>query len=324
MVAPSLRLAAWLLASAALCAGCSDARGPSASYPVAAQGLFAGALSENSDLALVGSVNHGGSLWRAREAARLFNWNHRQGEFSPLAAAGFSPDGSRAVTADPRTLVIWDTDTGESLAYWTTPGTALDVALAPDGRRVLLGLEDHTAVLFDAETGSHLGTLLHRGAVNAVALSSDGRWALTGSDDFTATLWNATTGDRVHVLEHDNPVRVVALSAQGRYAFTAARSSFVGIWNGASGERLLEISDRDPGVTSARFSADERYLLVGYFNRAVELWDVLTGQRLQLWETGVRRPRDPRSGVLAVGFSAETGRYYALVGDGRLLELRSP
>lgn len=320
MGAPSLRLAAWLLATAVI-SGCGDARGPSASYPVAAQGLFAGALSETADLALVGSVNHGGSLWRTAEQARLFGWNHRPGEFSPLVAAGFSPDGSRAVTADPRTLVIWDTGTGESLAYWTTPGTALDVALAPDGRRVLLGLEDHTAVLFDAETGAHLSTLLHRGAVNAVALSADGRWALTGSDDFTATLWNAATGDRVHTLEHDNPVRAVALSAEGRYAFTAARSSFVGVWNGASGERLLTISERDPGVTSARFSADERHLLVGYFNRAVELWDLAAGRRLDRWEFGARRSRDPRSGVLAVAFGAAPGRYYALAGDGRLLEL---
>jgi WD40 repeat protein len=302
-------------------AGCSPAPGHSDALEMAAQGLYAGALSPRSELALVGSLNHGASLWRTADRARLYNWNHRQDERAALVAAAFSADGSRAVTTDPRTLVVWDTQSGSALASWATPGTVLDVALARDGRRVLMGLDDHSAVLFDAESGSHLHTLLHDGVVGSVALSADGRWALTGSDDGAAVLWEAGSGDAVHVLEHDNPVRVVALSAAGRYAFTASQGRRVAVWNGATGERLLSLAERNRGVTAARFSPDERFLLVGYVNRAVELWDVVTGQRVQRWHLDGRHAWRPPA-VLAVGFSASPERFYALAGDGRLLELR--
>lgn len=195
--------------------GCGGAPKPAASYELATQGVYTAALSEGSELALIGSLNHGGSLWRTGEHARVFNWNHESGAFSDLVAAEFSPDGTRAVTTDPRTLVVWDTRSGDALAYWTTPGSALDVAIGNDGR-VLMGLTDHSAVLFDAGDGRHLRTLLHEGVVGTVSLSADGRWALTGSDDETSVLWDTASGEAVHRFRADNPVRVVALSPAAR------------------------------------------------------------------------------------------------------------
>lgn len=308
-----------LLLPAAL-SGCG-APSPGAAYELAAQGLYAGALSARSELALVGSLNHGASLWRTAEHARLFNWNHQQGEFAQLVAGAFSPDGTRAVTTDPRTLAVWDTASGTSLAYWTTPGAARDVAITDDGR-VLMGLADHSAVLFDSASGRHLQTLLHQGPVGSVALSEDGRWALTGSDDSFAVLWDTASGSAVHRLAHVNPVRVVAVSAQGRYLFTASQGREVRVWDGAGGEPLLQIAERNPGVTSARFSPDERLLLIGYLNRRVELWDLSSGARVQRWDAGARNPWHPTGGaVLAVGFSPSPQRFYALAGDGRLLTL---
>lgn len=302
--------------------GCGGGPKPTATFELAAQGVFAAALSEGSDLALVGSLNHGGSLWRTIGHERLFNWNHAAGEFSNLVAAEFSADGTRAVTTDPRTLVVWDTRSGDALAYWTTPGSALDVAIGNDGR-VLMGLADHSAVLFDADDGRHLHTLLHEGVVGSVDLSADGRWALTGSDDETAVLWDTESGAAVQRFQQDNPVRVVALSPQGRLAFAASQGRTVAVYDGASGERVLLISEQNRGVTSARFSADERRLLVGYVNRTVDLWDVTTGRRLQRWNTPSRNPwQASGAAMLAVGFSASTDRFYALAGDGRLLELR--
>ncbi len=293
----------------------------SGSYELAAQGAYTGALSTGSELALIGSMNHGASLWSTRDPARLFDWQHRPGDFADLVAGAFSPNGTRAVTADPRTLVVWDTATGEATASWATPGTTLSVALADDGR-VLMGMSDHSAVLFDAHSGAHVHTFLHQGTVGSVALSADGRWALTGSDDESAVLWDTGSGAAVHRLPQDNPVRVVALSKNGRYAFTASQSRAVTVWQGADGEPTLVLTDSNPGVTSARFSPDERYLLVGYVNRVVELWDLTTGRQLERWHTAPLRPWQNHGGaVLALGFGPAE-RYFALAGDGRLLQLQ--
>lgn len=304
-------------------AGCSDDRLPSASFDLAAQGVFTAALSEGSELTLIGSLNHGGSLWRNSGNERLFNWNHKQGEFSQLVAANFSVEGTRAVTADPRTLVVWDTASGAALAFWTTPSAAMDVALGPGGTLVLMGLEDHSAVIFNAETGDHVHTLLHEGVVGSVAISADGRWAVTGSDDETAVLWDLSNGEPVHKLAHDNPVRVVALSASGRMIFTASQNRAVTVWNGADGTPLHRLSKTNTGITSARFSKDERYLLLGYVNRNIELWDAANGRLLESWDAKARNPWHPTGAAIrAVGFSSSPDRFYALAGDGRLLEFR--
>lgn len=303
----------------ALLGACSDSS-PSNSSELAAQGIYTGSLSADGRYALIGSLNHGASLWRT-DHERLYNWSHEAGEVTDLVAAGFAPDGSQAVTTDPRTLVVWDTASGAALAYWATPAPVMDVTLLPAGRGVLMGLKDHSAVLFDARSGDHLHTLLHQGVVGSVAADAQGRFALTGSDDTTARLWNVADGELIQSFQHDNPVRVVALSDSGERAFSAAQNRQVVIWDTATGLPLHILSERNNGITTARFSADEQLLLIGYINRRVELWNAQRGTLINGWDTKARKPMHAAgAAILAVGFRSNS-QFFALAGDGRLVEL---
>lgn len=305
----------------ALVTACSDTGKPSGSWEIAAQGLFSGALSGDAEFAVVGSLNHGASLWGTAEHERLFNWRHQNGQFVELASAAFSPDGSRAVTTDPGTLVLWNTATGESLGYWATPGAVLDVALFADNRNILLGLDNHSALVFDATNGAYRQTLIHEGPVGAVAVNPVAPFALTGSEDFTAVYWNLDNAQPVHIYQHDSPVRAVALSSTGRYAFTAAQGSLVAVWDNRMGTLVHKIHNGlNHGVVSARFSDDERFLAVGYTSREVALYEISTGERVRSWDTGVRGQMHARGGtVLAIAFSTRSNALLALTGDGRLL-----
>lgn len=306
-------------------AACSPMDSPSASWDIAAQGVYAGAISQQAQFTIVGSLNHGASLWRNSDRERLFNWSHEAGIYTELVAAGFSPDGSRAVTTDPRTLVLWDTQSGEGLSFWATPGAVLDVAVLPNGHDILMGLKDHSAILFNAESGRHVHTFLHAGEVGTVAVSADGVWALTGSDDNTASIWSIADGNPLHTLNHSNPVRAVALSNGGTFAFTASQGDEAAIWAGASGQKLHTLKKGlYQGVKSATFSEDERYLAIGYVNRIVELWDVHSGRLLHSWDMSTRHTlRATGAAVLEVAFAADNRSLYALAGDGRLLQLKS-
>ena len=285
---------------------------------LASQGLYTAALAKQGEMALIGSLNHGASLWRVRDHERLFNWAHQSGEFTELVACAFSDDGTRAVTTDPRTLVVWDTNGGESLGYWATPGAVLDVALLPNGHEVLLGLEDHSALVFDASEGAHRHTLLHEGQVNSVAVSGDGRFALTGAEDDTARLWSLDSGELLATLPQPNPVRQVAISATGDWLFTASDNQAVQVWRG-DGQPHKRLYSHNPGITSARFSDDGTLLLLGLVSRSVELWQVSSGKRLKRWSLAVKNPWRPiGSAVLAVSFAASEGRYKAVTGDGQL------
>lgn len=316
---PARRYSAALIALAYLLAGCSEPA-PRESFELAAQGIYTGALSADGQYALIGSLNHGASLWRT-DHERLFNWQHDAGEPADLVASGFAPDGTRAITTDPRTLVVWDIASGSALAYWTTPAAVLDVTLLPGGGQVLMGLKDHSAILFDADSGGHLQTLLHDGVVGSVAINDAGTLALTGSDDETAALWDLRSGNRQHQFRHDNPVRTVALSADGSRAFSAAQNRRLVIWDSASGQVLHTLRERNNGVTAARFSADSQRLLLGYVSGRIELWNAQQGTLINIWSAGSRKPMHATGAAIqAVGFRSN-GDYLALAGDGRLLVL---
>ena len=108
----------------------------------------------------------------------------------------------------------------------------------------------------------------------------------------------------------------------GVQIFTASHQQLVAIWDGASGQRLQTLTTQNQGITSARFSTDERLLLIGYVNRAIELWDVTAGKRLHRWTTEARNLWHPAgAAIIAVGFGSSSSNYYALAGDGRLMLL---
>ena len=310
-----------LITLVGLLIACDSSTPASRSWEVAAQGLYGGAISSDADYIIAGSLNHGASLWRLPAHERLYNWAHRSGDFTELVAADFSPDASHAITADPRTIVLWDVRDGHALKFWATPGKVLDVALLNDNRQALLGMDDHSALLFDAREGSYHMTLLHEGEVGAVDVSRDGQLAITGSDDYRAIIWSLNRGEPLHTLMHGNPVRHVAISDAGEFAFTAAQGERVAIWNVEDGRLLHTLHNGiNHGVLSGRFSPDGRYLAVGYTHRKVVLYDVISGRAVRSWDPGKRNAMIAKgAAVLELAFSPEGVR--ALLGDGRVVEL---
>jgi WD40 repeat protein len=112
-----------------------------------------------------------------------------------------------------------------------------------------------------------------------------------------------------------------ALSNSGRLAFSAAQHQQVVIWDPQTGATLQQLSKRNTGITSARFSDDEKLLLLGYVNRRVELWNVDQGRLIDSWDAKARNPwHTTGAAILAVGFRSNR-QFYALAGDGRLVEL---
>ena len=88
-----------IVLAAGLVSACSPT--PDRTWSLTAQGIYAAGISNDAELAVVGSLNHGASLWRTTDFERLYDWNHQPDEPVELVAAAFSPDGRRAVTADP-------------------------------------------------------------------------------------------------------------------------------------------------------------------------------------------------------------------------------
>jgi len=302
--------------------------GPLESTQLAARNMYSAALSQNSELALIGAAYHGGSLWRLSDKERLFDWNHRKDEHTDITVADFSPDGQWALTTDSKTLVLWDTQSGAGERFWTAPADVLALDLGANGNLALLGLADRTAVIYAAKRGGILRTLQHAERVNSVALSLVGKRAITGADDRSAIVWDTESGKSLHSYTHKDPVQLVALSPDGRRALSAAQYDSVVIWDTESGELIWDMPlkkgwlQRGMSFSSAVFSADAAWLLTGRVDGVVELWSLQDRTRIYEWRLPKRKAFSPQSpGVIALGFGREGNRFYAVSSDGFVHQL---
>jgi len=315
------------IASAILLAGCQSGDAPVSWSEYAKQGAYSAAISSSGRYVSLGSMQHGGSLWDSARNARLFNWNHKAGQYSIIAATAFSPEESHAVTASQQDLVLWETGSGKALEFLSSPAEILDIDLASNGDFALLGLTDHTAVYFDLKNGGAKTTFRHDARVRSVALSADGQYALTGSDAYKAKLWDMMTGELLHEQSFENTVDTVSLSRDGRLAFSSATLNRAIIWDTATGKTLATLtSDKNffpqrISYLSARFSPDNRYLLTGSASGVVQLWDARKGKELRSWQLHKRDPYGPtHASVYDVGFGS--GKYYAVGSNGIVNVLR--
>lgn len=311
-----------------LISACSGGSPPSQSYEYAVQGLYSAELSTNGEHAIVGSINHGGSLWDVLTDERRYNWNHKKGDFSKVIASAFSPDLQYAVTAKPQTMVLWDINSGQGLTFWKAPSQILDIALLSNGDFALLGMTNHNAALFDIKNGGVIQTFYHDGPVNSVAYHADSNTILTGSDDYSARLWNVATGGELHRWENTHEVQLVAFSDDGTKAFTMAKYHRAAIWNTDDGSLINQLPLKASALrrgqlfTAAVFSNDSRYLLTGNGNRLIQLWDVASMREIKKWTTTRRNSASPTSAaILALAFGKNES-YYAITSDGFTHQLR--
>lgn len=308
-------------------AGCDSASKPHSSLEVAARSVETGAFSSDGAWAVIGSAYHGGSLWALDSGERRYDWNHKADDYTLMTSASFSPDGEFVLTADARTLVLWNRATGAAEQYWSSPSDIRAARLGPDGERALLGLADHRASLYNVSRGGILRNLHHSDRVNSVDISADGRWGLSGSEAGTVTLWDLGSGDPVSHQQHQSGVRLVSLSPEGERALSASRYELARIWN-RNGELIWELPlqeeriKRGTQITTARFSDDGAYLLTGQPNGLVQLWDIDNRQPLYSWRLPKRKAWHPTAvSVLDVAFTEDPNLYRALSSDGFVHDL---
>lgn len=318
----ALSRAALASATIALLNACS-AEDPVMTSAMAVQGLYSAALSDNGTASLVGSIQHGGSYWQNNPSERVYNWNHRAGEATPLISVDIDPSGDFAATGGARTMVLWSTVTGQSLGFWNTPGDVKALKLTRNGDFALVGMDDQTARYFDIKNGGIRHTLRTGAIVRSVDVTPDGRYGLTGDDLYQVILWDLSTGEAKHRWQLDNNISTVKLSNDGAYVFAAAQLGDAKVWSSLSGAEISQIStgalqSRNVTISQAVFSNNNRNLLLGQQNRRVNLVNVMTGDVVSSWDMHLKDALRPTgAAVVALAFGAGS-TYYAIGSNGYL------
>ncbi len=98
-------------------------------------------------------------------------------------------------SVDTANVVVVDTSAGTAVARMSHPDGVSDLALAPDGQRLLTVGRDGTARIWDVDTGGERHVLRgHRGLVTTAVWSADGDTVLTSGVDRTVRAWDPGSG----------------------------------------------------------------------------------------------------------------------------------
>jgi eukaryotic-like serine/threonine-protein kinase len=268
------------------------------------------------------------------EDTTLRVWDVTSGD-EPLSILGFpplrltfSPDGKRIVSADyTGTIAVRDAAnggemltlqgvTGGVLHFWSDARkgydrTVANVAVSPDGKRIVSGSLDRTLKVWDATSGRALTTIKgHSCPVYCVACSPDGKHIASGGQDGMVTMWDLSTGRELAILRgHVGHVTSLAFSPDGRRIASGSDDNTIRVWDSAGGTALLTLFHAT--VTSVAFSPDGKRIAGGSTDHTIRVWDAASGHEMLTL-------RGHTNQVLAVAFSPDGKRIASASGDNTL------
>ncbi|WP_437642424.1 nSTAND1 domain-containing NTPase [Sorangium sp. So ce854] len=198
-----------------------------------------------------------------------------RGHAGALAAAVWSPDGARVLTASADgTARVWRADgAGQPVVLEGGGGAVLAAAWSPDGERALAGSEDGAARVWRmGGAGQPVVLRGHRGAVTAVAASPDGARVLTASADGTARVWRmGGEGAPVVLTGHRGRINAAAWSPDGARVVTASDDRTARVWLIATG-RSRVLRGHTGEVISVAVSPDGARVVTGSRDRTARVF----------------------------------------------------
>jgi WD40 repeat protein/serine/threonine protein kinase len=248
----------------------------------------------------------------------------------------WSPGGDRLVTsriADPiytecNAVEVWDTTSGGQLLRLDFPQEVPPLSLdwSPDGRTILVAIDDGTVRALEAETlierqrvqvakGSYWLIVSEYGTLGIdVAWSPNGDPFVTAAWDGLAKVWNGQTYKELLTLTgHTGGLTSAAWSPDGEHIATASEDGTSRIWDATTGEALFSLSGHTGMVRDVAWSPDGRRIATAGADKTVRIWQAATGEALMTFHWGYR--------VWSVDWSTD-GEYLAVRGDEvRILDL---
>jgi WD40 repeat protein len=157
-----------------------------------------------------------------------------------------------------------------------------DVALSPDGERVLSAAGRHTeppspgdVKVWDSTNGQEIFSLNgHTDRCYRVTFSADGKRIATASADWTVRVWDAANGEELLTLKgHTDQVQCVAFSPDGKQIASAGSDRTIKVWDAATGQETITLKGHASPIMSVSYSPDGKRIVSTGGDGMTKVWD---------------------------------------------------
>jgi serine/threonine protein kinase/WD40 repeat protein len=206
-----------------------------------------GSLAISAACALLdGDGCHAGEmiLWDLQTATEFYRFN---GHNNIINIVLFSKDGLNVWSASSDGKIIeWDSNPasatfGKLLREFTATASAInDIAISPDGSRLVAGMGDGWTILMDTETGNIIQRFRYDSlGITSVAISPDAQQLLSGSQDGTILLWDITSAEIIQrFVGHINRISNLAFHPDAKRILSASDDFVLRLWDLSTGAEL--------------------------------------------------------------------------------------
>ncbi len=205
------------------------------------------------------------------------------GHEGPITALAVEEAGPSLVTsgADKKTI-HWDLAENKPRRTWTTPQPVVQLALSPQGQRLVMSFSDHTLQVYDAASGDLMQQLeSHAGPITALHLLADQRTVISASHDKLLRVHDVTAG-RILAGAHPGGVTGLIFHPNGTQAFSAGADKIVKWWDVSTGQMIKAFPALPEGITAMALSreAAPTRLAVATADKIVRLFNLADGKEL--------------------------------------------
>jgi WD40 repeat protein len=207
-----------------------------------------------------------------------------EGHTAGVWSVDFSPDGALVASGSTdNTLRFWRATEGTLLRTMTGhPFPVLALRFSPNGATLVTGSTDGVVRIWRVSDGSLTRNLEgHAGWVSGLAISNDSTMIASSAEDFTVRIWGMSDGRLAQTIDEGmGAIHDLAFSPDDQVLAWGEDNGIVRV-RALSGEWIHKLELISEPATSVDFSNDGAWLVVGYADGSLRVWDRFSGALLQ-------------------------------------------